>query len=69
MSIQSISSGANSLALGKQPVAENKQSTEVKQIERQLAQVAELERRKEEAPKVVVNAQGQPTGTLISAIA
>ena len=69
MSIQSISSGANTLTLGKQPVTENKQSIEVKQLERQQAQAAEFQRRTEEAPKIVVNAQGQPTGTLINDIA
>ncbi len=70
MPIQAISSGStNTIAGNVRAVAEKQQLAEAKQLERQQAQNAELERRKDESPKVVVNFQGQPTGTLINIIA
>lgn len=70
MSVQSLSSGnANTIAGAVRPIAENQRLAEAKQLERQQVQSADFERRKDEAPKVVVNAQGQPTGTLINMIA
>lgn len=66
MPIQPLASSSAGMAA---PVSDSRQLSESKAIERQLAQRAELELRKQEAPSTFVNVQGQATGSLINIIA
>lgn len=63
MAVQSVTSYTNAQANA------TRQAAETQQAQQQQKQVEERKQQKEEAPKPVVNAQGQQTGTLINVTA
>lgn len=65
MAVQSVSGNANAYASTLQS-AEAQRSQQARQAEQREAKPEERVEKKEEAPKPVVNAQGQTTGTLIN---
>lgn len=70
MAIDAINRNNNTVTSAVRQSAENRPSQEIKQAETQEAKAREISQRKaEEAPKPVVNALGQTTGTLINIVA
>jgi hypothetical protein len=66
MAVDSVTSGTSTQASAARQAAESQQA---RQVEEQQRRAAESNKRKEEAPKPVVNAQGQTTGTRINVTA
>lgn len=69
MAVQSVTSNVSAYVNTGAQASQTQQAQQAQQAEKREPRPEERVERKEEPPKPVVNAQGQPTGTLINVIA
>lgn len=69
MAIQSVTSSISAYTSSGAQASQSQQARQAQQAEKSEPRPEDRVERKEEAPRPVINAQGQPTGTTISVIA